>query len=174
MAWDDEMVTILRVMVNDLTSVLYSDDTLSTVIVAAAQFVQQEMTFSQTFVADITQPIITPDPTDRTHNTRDDNFINLTLLKAGAFIDQCEARTAAAQAIEVRDGTSSISTRWAMEGKVTLARENWAEKYDEAKMQYQSALVGVAGAAILSPFRLFADGGWGGEYPFRFDVRGNQ
>jgi hypothetical protein len=156
MAWQDFMLPMLRVMVNDIAATTYPDDTLEQVLVVAAMQVSQETFFSQNFRADMVNVDITPDPT--VDATLDDSYTNLVCLKAACIVNTGDAATAASQAISVKDGTSSIDLRGALEGKMQLLRQGWCAVYKDAKMNYQVQAVDAAGAAVMTPFRIFAFG----------------
>jgi hypothetical protein len=80
-------------------------------------------------------------------------------LKAACIIDRGAASIAAKQAIRVHDGNSSIDLRGAMIGKIALLKAGgWCAVYEDAKLEYQTGQVRIAGAAIMSPFRLYAQG----------------
>lgn len=164
MAWQTEMVRYLRYCVFDLdpNSPTYSDQRLQELLVWSAQLVEQELDFSQQFVADQDGLTITPDPTDRVGPppTRDDSFVNLVVMKAACVVDRGEVRAAIGQAIRVRDGTSSIDLRGVMEGKLKLLlKGGWCAAFDDAKVQYLLNKSHIAGAAIMSPFRVWAGDG---------------
>lgn len=157
MAWQDEMVTILRTTIMDLaTTPTYSDDRLQQVIVVCARYVLQEMTFSQPFTADVSNIDIRPDPTNDSGNTRDDSFINMVCLKAACFTDRGEARLSAGQAVSVKDGSSSIDLRSIASTRLAMLQKGWCKVYDDEKFAYMSGQVRTAGAAIMTPFRVFA------------------
>jgi len=170
MAWQDEMTIILRAMVNDLTSTTYDDDTLQQVLAIAAFQVSNEMTFSQAFKGDAVNVGITPDPTIDLSakggvNTRDESFMNLTCEKAACIIDRGAAATSAAQAIFVKDGSSAIDLREAAKAKMNLLMKGgWCAVYDQDKLEYKSGQVRIAGAAVMGPFRIYAQGGGGMGY----------
>ena len=63
MAWDTTMVTILRTIISDLDASSYSDSRLQQILVVAAQYVQQEISFTTTYTVNIDSPDIAPDPT---------------------------------------------------------------------------------------------------------------
>jgi hypothetical protein len=165
MAWQDEMTEVLRVMLNDLSSTPeFADEALQRVLVVAAGQVTVAMKFSQVFVADRVNRDITPDPTDDIGGTRDESFINLVTLKAGAIIDRGAARLAATQGIVIRDGSSMVDLRGQLGGQLKLLDKGWNAVYEEEALKYQAGQVRVAGAAVLGPFRLFA--GWDNPYSY--------
>lgn len=163
MAWQDDMTIVLRCMTNDLTKVTYTDDTLQQVIVVAAyQLCAEGLEFSQTFAVSISDVTISPDPTDPT--TADLGFVNLTTLKAASVIDRGNAVVAAQRAIAVRDGGSSVNLEGVFRSQFALLQKGgWSAAYDQAKLEYLSGNTRLAGAAILTPFRMWAYGGYGTE-----------
>jgi hypothetical protein len=154
MAWQDEMIIILRTLVSDVTAITYSDDTLATTLVVAGRYVSQELVFSQRYACDVVNQAITPDPSVAA--SRDESFINLTCYKAACFIDRGSAIIAAQQAISVKDGSSSVDLRGILEGKLKLLDKGWCAVYDDAKLEYQAGQVRIAGAAVMGPFRVYA------------------
>ena len=172
MSWQTEMVTMVRFIINDLdpTNLSYSDERLEQLIIVSAQFVVSELDFTQMFIPDLQSLTLTPDPTDRVGPppTRDDSFINLTLMKAACITDMSETKTAANQAVQVRDGSSEVNLRWtAAARQALLEKGGWCQKYDDAKFQYQMGRTHNCGAAILGPFRVWAYEG----IPWQFDTR---
>lgn len=156
--WYAEFVTLLRVLLDDLSSPqTYNDKRLIQVIAVAAQLVTTELSFASDFKVDLQALTIEPSPVDRA-TTRDDNFINLVTIRAACLIERGETRKAVGQGISIRDGSSAIDLRGTMDGRLKLLEKGWCAVYEEAKLEFQFARVGsVAGAAILSPFRLFVN-----------------
>lgn len=158
-----ELTEILRVLVNDLDAVTYTDETLERILAVAARQVLQEMDFAYPYVVTIgDEPDITPDPTDDETPTRDDSFINLLTIKAACIVDQGAATLAAKQAIAVKDGTSSIDLRTVMLGKLKLLEKGWCAVYRDTKQEYQANSASIAGAMVMTPFRQYAQGFYGG------------
>lgn len=151
MAWDEDMVTMLRVMVNDLGSTTYTDNSLVKVLLLAAIQVQQEITFDTAYTVDISNETLSPDPTVTA--TKDDSFTNLVCLKAAAIADHGSAILAARRAIAVKDGSSSIDLRGSMQGWLALLEKGWRAVYDQAKKEFILGQAAVAGAMVLTPFR---------------------
>lgn len=166
MAWQDVMLGLLRPMVNDMASATYNDDTLEQVLVVAAfQVLREPLSFAFDYTADVENTDITPDPTDS--DSQDDAFVNLVAIKAACIVDTGSAAGAATQAIMVKDGASMIDLRGALAGKLALLRQGWCATYKEAKFEHQSG--SLAGAAVMTPFRLYAGGATG----YRSDDRGD-
>lgn len=63
MAWQDQMSTIVRYVVNDVDSSNYtfSDERVETSILVAAQLVSNEIDFIQTYTIDVEGGTISPD-----------------------------------------------------------------------------------------------------------------
>ena len=166
MYWQAEFITLIRVLIDDLSSPqTYNDKRLTQVLAVAAQLVTNELNFPNKFMVDIQALTIEPSPVDRA-STRDENFINLVCIKAACLIERGETRKSVGQGISIRDGSSAIDLRGSMDGRLKLLEKGWCFVYDETKLQYQTSRIGgVAGAAIMTPFRIFA--GYGNEsfYP---------
>lgn len=167
MAWQAEMGTLLRVLLNDLViPYQFSDQRLYQAITASAQLVLSEMQFVLTYTADMQGLSIDPDPTDREAMTRDDNFINLVCLKAACITERGEARNAVRQGISIRDGSSAIDLRGPLQGRLALLKQGYCQTYEDVKMEYKTGRIGVvAGAALMTPFRVFAGYGDQNYYP---------
>ena len=168
--WKIEMGTVLRVLLNDLTAPYqYSDERLYQLLTVASQQVQAaNLSFPLIYKINIPSLTITPDPTDSDAGTRDDNFINLVTLKAACITSHGEARTAAKQGISIRDGSSAIDLTGPLQGRLKLIEIGYCESYDQSKLEYQTARIGtIAGATILTPFRVFAGFGEQNYFPLQ-------
>ena len=172
MYWQAEFITLLRVLIDDLSSPqTYNDKRLTQVLAVAAQLVTNELNFPSKFRVDIQALTIEPSPVDR-ESTRDENFINLVSIKAACLIDRGETRKSVGQGIAIRDGSSSIDLRGSMEGRLKLLERGWCAVYDDTKLEYQANRNGtIAGAAIMTPFRVFAGFRDMAYYPYSRDGR---
>lgn len=160
MAWEDDMPEILRVMVNDLEDTpTYSDEKLLRVLVVAAFQVLRELTFAQTYTVNIQNQTISPDPTASA--TLEESFVNLVTIKAACILDRGSAVTAASRAISVRDGGSAVDLRGVFGANLKLLEKGWCAVYEQEKLAYQAGQTRVAGAAVMTPFRVYAS--WSGE-----------
>jgi hypothetical protein len=150
MAWQTEMVRILRYIVNDLDSSSYSfsDTRLEETILVATQLVLTEIDFDQTYTVDVDALSLDPDPT--TLSDKDDAFISLVSLKAACVILGSEVRTNSLNAVSVKDGASSIDMKGVAAGLMALYKD-LCGKYDQAVLQYKAGN-SVVGHAILSPY----------------------
>lgn len=156
MSWQGEMTTIVRHLINDIDSsnYTYSDDRIETTILVSAQLVFTEVDFENTYVIDVEQCYLNPDPTDPTTGLstadKDDGFINLVSLKAACIILGSEFKTNALTSVRVTDGPSSIDTG-AVANNLKFLYENACKKYEEYKFNY-AAGINIAGKAILTPY----------------------
>ena len=107
MAWQSEMVRIVRHLINDLDSTNYSftDDRLEELILVASQLVLTTLDFTNEYTVDVDALTLNPDPTT---GTKDDSFINLVSLKAACVVLGSEVRSNALNSISLRDGPSAI------------------------------------------------------------------
>jgi len=157
MSWQGEMITIVRHLVDDVdqTNYTYSDERLETTILVAAQIVVLELTFENTYVIDVEQCTLTPDPTDPTTSlataNKDDGFINLVSLKAACIILGSEFKANGLKAVRVSDGPSSVDMT-AIAGNLKFLYENACKKYEEYKMNFVAGNINGGGQAILSPY----------------------
>lgn len=148
MSWSDEMVPVVRVLINDLGSpTTYTDSRLEEVIVVAAQLLLKEIDWDKTYVISISASSITPDPTS---DARDDAFINLVCLKAASFIYDSEAKTASVMGIRITDGPSTIDISGRLSSSLALS-EKFREDFRRAKIEYLAGN-SRAGHAILTPY----------------------
>jgi hypothetical protein len=156
MAWQDELVATLRVMLGDLSATpTYSDDSLEQTLVVGAFQVSASIPFNPPFAASVSNVTLTPDPT--LDATRNDSFSNLTTLRAAAILDRTEASLYARRGIIVKDGSSAIDLSKVADAKLRLLEKGWNAVYEDARWEYlYNRIQNVAGAAVLTPFRLFA------------------
>ena len=155
MAWQNEMVRIVRHLINDLDSSNYTftDDRLEESVLVAAQLLLKEVDFDNTYTIDTDALDMSPDPTTLT--TKDDAFINLASLKAACIILGSEVRTNALNAIVVKDGPSSIDMRGITSGLHVIYKD-MCNKYDHYIMQWKAGN-SITGQAILSPYSPASD-----------------
>ncbi len=149
--WKDEMVTMLRVLINDLSDEpTYSDSRLRQLLVVAARYVLQDMDFDTTYTVTITVPNISPDPT--ADATKDEAFANFVVLKAACLSDQSLFRTKALmEGVTARCGPASLSIVGHLPGFKQLLTQGPCAAYEEFKRQYYLGEArGVR--AIMSPF----------------------
>lgn len=156
MSWITESVLVLRHMINDvLTPYKYDDDRLTELLIVSARMVQSEVNLVNTYTVEVDTTTLTPDPTDPT--TKDDPFIELMTLKAACVLDRSEARTAATQAISIKDGSSAVDLRGSAESRIKLLKVNWCQEYQNYK-EYYATITAIPGACIMTPFKVWTYG----------------
>jgi len=148
--WNRELVTMLRVLIWDLSQTpKYADDRLEQVLVTAAQIVKKDCQFSNYNVS-ISNVVISPDPVNS--DPRDDAFINFVVLKAACIADQSTYRTEAfKEGIRILAGPTSLGVSGHAKAFQTLLELGPCKTYEDMKTTY---LFGdaVPIKAILSPF----------------------
>ena len=153
MAWETEMVTILRHLIddyvadNDESSATYKSTRLEEAILVSAQLAQTEgVNFGNTYTVDADACTLSPDPTT---GTKDNAFINLVSIKAACIILNSEYRTSANQGVKIVDGPSTIDLTGRTTGLKDLS-QRMCERYEDAKAEYN--MNGVLGQAVLTPY----------------------
>jgi hypothetical protein len=159
MAWDTEMVTILRVMINDLDSPYkFTDTRLKQLILSSCQIVNSDAAgyFNFEYIPDIDGLDITPDPTDRDAGTRDDNYVTLSLLRAACFVDNCNAREAARKGgVSIREYNTSLDTTGLFRAALSLLEsdKSYCAQYQESVFLHMAGESSF-GKGVFGPFRL--------------------
>lgn len=151
MAWQSEISTILRYLINDVdhNNYKYSDSRIETTILVAAQLVTFDTEFPNQYSIDIANSSLLPDPT--TTNIRDNAFINLVALRSACVILGSEVKTEASNSISIKDGPSAIDLRGV---SMTLNQlyQDFCKKYDDLLRDYKEDDRSIAGQAILGPY----------------------
>ena len=141
-----EMVTILRVIIDDLSSPqTYSDSRLIQAICVAARYVQQDLQIT-TYTVSAVGGTISPEP--------DDVFKNMAALKAACFIDQSSLRSrAAAAGLRASLGPLQLDTSSSqgVQAFVELLKNGACSAYKELLEQYMFGNINII-SAVLSPF----------------------
>ena len=151
MAWQNEIITIVRVLINDLGPTFnYSDSRLQQLSAVAAQYVQFDVSLDNKYLINIVYPTITPDPTIL--NPKDDIFISLTALKAACLVDQSTYRTKAAlEGIRAALGPASLSVGGNLSGYKNLLDQGPCAMYEKLTLRWDISNA-TAIRAIFSPF----------------------
>jgi hypothetical protein len=150
MAWDIEMVKIVRGLIGDVdeTNPMYSNTRLQDMILVSGQLTQSMANFAQSYTIDVDELVLSPDPTV---TPRDDGFINLVCLKTACIILNSEWRTASNSAMSIKDGPSSIDGKGIAAAKGEVAKEACGN-FEDAMKQYRAGN-SKAGEAIVGPHR---------------------
>ena len=153
MAWQTEIVQMLRVVINDLdTPETYSNSRLEQLISVSARFVVGEVDLDRTYTItiDAVTPVIDPDPT--TLSTADVIFIDLITLKAACLMDTNTFRAQALVAgIKARCGPAVIETLGRSKAFKELIEVGPCAAYTQLKKEYEFG-TSMTQKAILSPF----------------------
>lgn len=151
MSWQIEIPIIVRSLINDTSDQpTYSDERLLQLIVVAAQYVEFDVVLDNTYVINIANPDITPDPT--LLEVKDNIFISLVGLKAACLADQSTFRTKAAlEGIRASLGPANLSVAGSLSGYKTLLEEGPCKLYDQLT-EHWDVQNATAIQAILSPF----------------------
>jgi hypothetical protein len=157
MAWDTDLILMVRVLVSDISEPqTYTDTYLKRVLVTAGVIVDSEFPFNYDYTYSINDVTISPDPV-----TSDDLFfMALVPLKAACIITQGEFKQALGQGIKVRDGDSAIDTSVSFRGYRDILEFGPCAAYEKLKWSLlasgESSSGGV-GKAVLGPYRLSTD-----------------
>lgn len=153
MAWDTDLVLMVRVLINDISlPQTYTDEYLERVLIVAGIQVDAEFVFPYTYLYDIGDLTISPDPI--TNN--DSSFMALVPLKAACILNQGEFRQALGQGIKVRDGDSAIDTSVSFRGYRDILEMGPCAAYEKLKWSLLATgevVGGGVGKAVLGPNR---------------------
>jgi hypothetical protein len=154
-AWEIDLVTMTRVLINDLNTPQKNTDAyLQQVLVTAGIIADSEIAFPFDYTYDVTAITITPDPV----SSGDVIFQALVPLKAACIIVHGDFRLALTQGIKVRDGDSAIDTSVSFRGYRDILELGPCAAFEKLKSDIQSGRAegknaGEIGAAVMSPFR---------------------
>ena len=153
MSWDDTMLIMLRVMINDDfigDECQYTDTRLKRLLSVAAQYVIQDVKLNYTYTVDVLTPNITPDPTGL--SPQDDIFINFVVLKAACIADQSLFRTKSlVSGLKARCGPAVMETADHLKGFKDLLEVGPCKAYETLKDEHNFTDHSTI-QAVLSPF----------------------
>lgn len=150
MTWQDEILMIVRTLINDLdtSNPTYTDERLLQVVTVAAKYVQFDVVLDNTYTIDVVNKLISPDPTAQ----NDSIFISLIGLKSACMIDQSTLRTKAAmEGIRAALGPAQLSIAGSLAGFDLIIDKGPCAAYDELTSHWD-VKEATAVRAILSPF----------------------
>lgn len=149
MAWQDTMIIMLRILVNDVEDTpTYSDSRMEQILTVSAMYVNQEMDFDNTYTVDVVSPDISPDPV----GVNDIAFINFVVLKAACITDFSTFRTKALQSgIKAKCGPATLETTKHLDGFKQLLESGPCQAYEALKQNWVFG-DGRLIKAIMSPF----------------------
>jgi len=150
MAWNVDMVLMLRSIIGDLDKTKFTNERLKQILVIGAYNVYNDASFSTEYTIDVGSVSISPDPITES----DSDFATLTVYKSACILVGSEVKTEAANAISIKDGPSAIDLR-AVSGTLNTLYQDLCKKYEEMlkTYRYEKSDGGVpAGTAVLSPY----------------------
>jgi hypothetical protein len=149
MAWQQEILTLVRVLVNDLSSdPQYTDDQILQSVVVSATYVQYDISLDTKYAIDISNISISPDPTV----SKDDIFVSLIGLRTACLLDQSTFRTKAAlEGIRAALGPTSLAVQNHLSGFRQILEHGPCKTYADL-VEHWDVQNATAIAAILSPF----------------------
>jgi hypothetical protein len=150
MAWQNELVIILRHIVDDLdsSSYMFSDSRLEESILVASQLIHNEMEFTVEYTIEVDNGVLSPDPT--LTSPKDDDFIALCCMRAAVMLMTSMIKTYSLKSISIRDGASALDTRGIVQG-LSQVYKDITTKYEDMKLAYQTGKLGF-GKSILGPY----------------------
>lgn len=145
MAWSDEVIPVIRLLINDYNSpVTYTDNRLIDTALVSAQLLLTEISFDNSYTISLSSCSISPDPSS------DDSFINLVSMKAACIILGGEAKTEALNSVRITDGPTTIDL--ANRSKdVFQMYQSMIEIFESAKLRYMAGN-SIGGQAIMTPY----------------------
>lgn len=149
MAWQQEMTTMVRTLINDsVEPYQFSDNRILQVILVAGKYVQYDIVLDHQYNVDVLTSTISPDPTD----DNDEIFIILTTLKAACLIDHGSLRSKAAmEGVRAALGPASLSVGGAAAGWRMVLEHGPCKLYDDL-IEHWDVANASAIAAVLGPF----------------------
>src|SRR5687768_8815738 len=132
MAWLDEAVPMLRILINDFSDEpTYSDSRLTDLLITSAYLVKREIHLVNSYTISISTKSISPDPI----SNDDDLFISLLVLKAACLADQSTYRTKALlEGVRAAMGPATLAISGNLIGFKTLLEVGPCKAYEEMKM----------------------------------------
>lgn len=151
MAWHTNMMTPLRVLINDLESgsYTYSDETLQKLLVTSAAQVIQEVKIedSELYTLDYDTPSISPDPSS------DSVFTNFIVMKAACLKNQWDfSAQAVSSGVRARCGPVSMEKDSSSASVLTaLLNQGFCAAYQEMRKQHNFGNIKNI-RSVLTPF----------------------
>jgi hypothetical protein len=157
MPWQMDMILMLRSIIGDLDETKYTDERLKQILMVGAYNVQSDASFPNTYVVNVGQVSITPDPVDE----GDSDFTILTVYKTACILIGSEVKSESANAISIKDGPSAIDLR-GVSGSLLALYKDICSKYqsllDSYRWEQGNGDGTPVGTAILGPY---SPGSWG-------------
>ncbi len=147
MAWDTDLVLMVRVLAGDLSLPQTNNDAyMKQVIVASAKIVDQDIDFSVTYTINVAAVTISPDPIANGDTT----FQALVPLKAACILTLGDYKKALGDGIKVRDGDSMIDTSVGFRGYRDIIEVGPCAMYEKLKWTIQASAASSVGVVFGS------------------------
>lgn len=141
-----EFMQIVRVLLQDTSRTLYTDDRLKELIATSARLVMQDVSFDTDYTIGILQRSISPNPFD----VPDQSFINLVSLKCACIVDMGDLRDQAKKSgVKITQDRSVIDTSTRFAGFKDVIALGWCNAYSMARDEYLRDRSNVAGQSIF-------------------------
>lgn len=144
----EELIFILRTLINDPLGTKYSDDSLVNLLCTSSFLVIGETPFIDNYTINLKDKLIEPDPTYA--NVDDVPFMTLVSLKSAYLLLNSEAKVSTTYNVKIVDGPSTIDLKDQWKAISALA-ELRKKEYDDIKLQLTLEYGGGNGLAILTP-----------------------
>jgi hypothetical protein len=127
----------------------FSDQRIETTLLVAAQLTMMDATFLNNYEVNVETCLLSPDPSDA--ETKDNDFMNMVVLRAACVMLGSEIRSEAGNAISIKDGPSAIDLR-GVAGTLSVLYEDICGKYESMKDSYTQGSSAEFGEAIFGPY----------------------
>jgi hypothetical protein len=139
-------LTMLRVLINDVSSTTYTDDRLKQMMAVSALYINQDIDFDISYTVDVATPDIIPDP------STDVVYTNFMVMKAACLADLSTYRTKALmEGIAAKCGPAALTVVGNLRGFKELLTMGPCAAYESMKEDYILADGSIC-RAILTPF----------------------
>lgn len=154
MAWQDQLVPMLRDMLGDNVAPLkFTDEDLEGVLITGARLVSKEVGFVNEYVIDRENISILPDPT--LEATLDPDFSNLMTVRAACIITKGQMIKTSGQAIKIVDNKSQIDLKDTFRARQAVVEQTWCKQYQIDLLNYKKRVGGSGGGnsrQVISPY----------------------
>lgn len=152
MAFFDEAIPMVRVLINDLGATLtYSDDRLEELLCVAGKIILTEsIDFDYDYTITVSTHTISPDPV----TVGDNAFFNFVCLKAACFADVSTYRTKSAVAgLIAKMGPAMLDTKDHLAGFLNILNTEGGpcKAFEQLKKEFMFGNANIC-RVILSPF----------------------
>jgi hypothetical protein len=144
----EELIFIVRGLLNDLDATSYTDEKLLNIICVAAFFVISETDYNTSYIVNVKDKEIEPDPSYIT--AADVPFMTLVSLKAAIIVVKGECKKYSLLTGRVHDGPSIIDTSSLYKAMADLL-DKLQDEYEKVKMNIEISYLSGYGYTITTP-----------------------